>query len=1119
MIKHLLKKAMLLQFFLLFSCILFAQQKTVTGKIIDVDGKPIPGVTVSIKGSTVSTATDDNGVFSIVVPANESVLKFSSATFLYQEVTVGAKTTLYITLQRDAKQIDEVVVIGYGQQKARAVTGAVSSVNLKKLEDLPVASITEMLRGQVPNLNVNGGSTRPGAFATVTIRQQFALGKDNGGPTPIIVIDDVIQLDATVNPNAPSMDRLNQLDLSEIESITVLRDASAAIYGARGSQGAIVVKTKRGKAGAPRLTYSGKFETNDAVSHSKVMNAQEYGIFSNRLNRQNASANQNVFFTPTEIAMMDTINYDWLKNDWRSAQSMQHSLNVSGGHDRATYFVGGSYFKQGANLGEQDYNRLTFRAGTEVKFNGGFKFAASLSGANTSLEKSFTKVSFTDGYSVGGEQNDYNVLLHMPKYVPWIYPVNGVMTYIAPPLGPSKPGAATGNSALNQYNYYNLLDNGSKTFNKQYNLNTNVSLTYEVPFVKGLSFRGNYSIQTTSGNSEQDMFAQFFSQLNNTTLTANQTANPQTYHLYTPTTVFGTPFLNRNNTRVTYDKNVSTIEQLNFYANYDRSFGDHSIGAVFVGERGKTTFDDEFLIYDNPVPGVYNGTSISAGTLNTSNSFTNKSVAGNMSYIGRLNYSFKNRYFLQGSFRSDASSHFAPENYWGFFPGVSAGWIISDEPFFNTKSINFLKLRGGLSKTGMDNIKAWKWLQLYDAATDKGMSFGSGGGLFTVGLTPGVTPNRNVKWDQTIQRNVGVDITLLKNRLSLSVDQYLNTTKDALTVLSGLNVPVSVGGAFAEENYSNIKWWGTELSATWNDFIGKVSYSIGVNYSMNGNEYLKVPEQPFNYPSVYAGKAIIGGSTIGPVYGYRTWKGTSSGDGMLRTDADLDGYWAYLTDLATKAGTTPLYNAGGAGISTRAGLKKGMLAYEDAAGNLNTTTNTIAGQNGQIVDDQDYVKLAKSSRSYGFATNLRVGYKSFNLLAQISTSWGGYNSLDRVKQGTASTNASWSQVSYLTDMYDSTDNPNGKYPNMFYYDNAYKQSDFWTISSFRCVVRSLSIGYTLPKAWLNKAKIGDAKLVLSGYNLWDLFNPYPNKYRNMYDAPNVGYPTLRTWALGVNVGF
>jgi hypothetical protein len=330
------------------------------------------------------------------------------------------------------------------------------------------------------------------------------------------------------------------------------------------------------------------------------------------------------------------------------------------------------------------------------------------------------------------------------------------------------------------------------------------------------------------------------------------------------------------------------------------------------------------------------------------------------------------------------------------------------------------------------------------------------------------------------------------------------------------NVPISVGGAFAELNFGAVDFWGTEVSATWNDRIGKVDYSIGMNFGLGGNEVKQYLDVPFNYPSTYAGKQREGYSLVSAQWGYRTWKQTSTGDGLLRTDADLDAYWAYLTDLATKAGTTPLYNAGGANISTRAGMKKGMLAYEDQAGALNATTQTIAGKNGQIVDDQDYVQLVKKNKSYGITTNLSVNYKSFSLLAQIATSWGGYNSMDRVKQGTASTNASWSQVSYLTDMYDSTDNPNGKYPNMFFYDNAYKTSDFWTMPSFRAVVRSLSIGYTLPKEWTNKLRISNAKFVLSGYNLWDLYNPYPGKYRNMYDPINVNYPTLRTWSLGVN---
>ncbi|HEU5164120.1 MAG TPA: TonB-dependent receptor plug domain-containing protein, partial [Chitinophagaceae bacterium] len=339
-------KLLLWFLFSLLSISAVAQERTVSGKVIDPEGKPIQGVTVKIKNNTISTVTNADGLFSIKVPSPESIITFSHISFVVFEKKAGIDDNVEIKLTAAEKSMDEVVVVGYGTQKQKNITGSVVSVSPKKLEDLPVASLTEMLRGQVPGLNVSGGSTRPGTMATLSIRQQFNWGKDGGGTIPLIIIDEVVQIDPATN--LPTLDKFNMLDLSEVESITVLRDASAAIYGARGSQGAIVVKTKKGKIGTPKITYSGKFEINDAVSHSKVMNAKQYGLFSNRLNRA-AGASQQAFFTPTEIVSMDSMNYDWLKNDWNSAGAMQHSLTVSGGSDKATYFAGGSYYRQGAN--------------------------------------------------------------------------------------------------------------------------------------------------------------------------------------------------------------------------------------------------------------------------------------------------------------------------------------------------------------------------------------------------------------------------------------------------------------------------------------------------------------------------------------------------------------------------------------------------------------------------------------------------------------------------------------------------------------------------------------------------------------------------------------------------
>lgn len=1089
----------------------FAQEREVTGQITDLEGKPIRGVTISVKGAAGNVISDVNGKYKLRAAKDQTIV-FTYVGFAAQEMKVGEQSSINVTLVPDDKKLDDVIVIGYGSQRQKNVTGSIVSVSPAKLADMPVATITEALRGQVPGLSVQGGSNRPGVLPTLSIRQQFNWGKDGGNTIPLIVIDDVIQVDPQTGLS--SLERFNMLDVSEVESITVLRDAAAAIYGYRASQGAIVIKTKRGKSGVPRISYSGKFQTMDAVSHGKVMNAHEYGVFANRFGRA-LGWNDKSYFSDEELERMKSLNYDWLGNDWERSNAMQHSLNVSGGSERATFFTGGSYYSQGANLGTQDYNRYTFRAGTDVTVASNLKFAATIAANSSNIEKSFTKISINDGsYGVGGEQNDYSMLLHMPKYIPWIYNIGGEDSYVSPALGPNKLGNVRGNNALSNWNYYALRDNGSKTTTKTFGYNANFSLQYELPFIKGLSAKMNYAIQSYSNNTEQVMLP--------ITLYRNGQGNAMDRHLY-DSADWDKPVVNDANSRVSYSNTTGTTEQINFFVNYDRSFGDHNIAAVFSGERAKNVWEDRAQLYEKPIVGGYNGTSVSAGTLNPNNTITYRQENGTLSYLGRVSYNYRSKYLFQFLFRQDANSKFAPANYWGFFPSVSAGWVISDENFFrdNISWVNFLKFRASVGKTGNDNVKPWRWMQLYKAETDKGMAFGDNGGGLTNGITPEVSPNPDIRWDRTIQRNFGIDFSVLNRRLSVSVDQYFNTSSDVLTDMSGaIGVPISVGGAFAEQNYSGIKAWGTEISATWKDKIaGKVDYSVGMNFGIGNNEITKYFDQPFGYPSEMTTEKRVGQSTFSPEWGFKTWKQTSGGDGILRTDEDIDAYWAYLTDLANKsgvAGAAPQY----LDISDKSGMKKGMLAYEDVAGDLDDVNETYGGPNGVIKEEQDFATLKKNNRSYGVATNLSFSYKGITLQAQILTSWGGLNRLDYLKQGTSSSQAMWAQPVYLNDMFDPTDNPNGKYPNLAYYEDfGGARSDFFSLSSFRCYVRSLSIGYTLPKSLVSRARLESARFYLTGNNLWDFYNPYPNKYRNMYDAPNAGYPTLRTWALGVNLGF
>jgi len=1082
-----------------------AQNVTVTGKVTDKEtGKPVEGVSVKVKNNTAGTQTNAEGSFSISVPSPESILTFSSVGFNYYETKAGSGS-LSIGMTPTNSKLDEVVVIGYGSQRRTAVTGSVATVDMEKIEEIPVATITEAIKGQVPGVNVIGGSERPGATPYLTIRQNFGFSKDGFTPLPLIIIDDIIQVDP--NTGFPSMDVLNNLNPNEVESITFIKDGTAAIYGARAAQGAVIVKTKRGKIGPPKISYAGKFQANDAVSFGKTMTAYEHGIFANRYGRA-AGWNNNQFFTDGELTSMKSLNYDWLKEGWKAAGSMQHALTVSGGSDRATYFAGASYFTQSANLGSQDYNKYTFRTGTEIKVTNGLKLAATVSAFNSTVEKSFTKISINDGaYASGSEQTDYAVLAHMPKYIPWQYSVNGVTEYTSPILGPHRiQNTAVGQNNIAGWNYFALLNNGSFTKDDNQGYNATFSLQYDVPFVKGLALKGTYGINYSTQNNDQAMLG--------IKLAAITNAPAPGYHLYSDSSTFNVG-INNNRSTVRFGDVINKAQQGNFFITYDNKFGLHNFSAMASVEKAVQNYQKKFLIYDVPIYGAFNGSSPSAGTLNTSNSYVYKTDAGSLGYLGRFNYDYDGKYLIQFVFRTDASTKFAPDNYWGFFPGVSAGWVASRESWFRDKVnfINYLKIRGSVGKTGKDNLKAFRWMQTYAYAADKALGFGNSGGLLVAGLTPDASPNPLLTWDENVRKNIGLDVALLKNRLSLTFDKYWDHQSRLFTQLaSAVGIPISVGGGFAEQNFAEVKSYGYEVSVNWKDQKKNFSYEIGINFGSGNNEVIKWYDVPFDYPSKIGTKQ--GYSTIRPTYGFLTWKGTSAGDGLLRTDADIDAYWNYLTDLATKAGTTPSYLS----ITQKSAMKKGMLAYQDLAGNLDATNAKIAGPDGRVTTDQDYTELASNRGLQGFTTNLGFSWKGISLNTQIATSWGGYNRIDYVKQGTSSGQMFWSHESYLNDMFDDVDNPNGKYPNLFYGDS-YINSDFWRVSSFRSFVRSLAFGYTLPKNISSKLKLESLKISLAGFNLWDFGNPYPDKYRNMYDDPQVPYPTLRTWSLGINAGF
>ena len=655
------------------------QQGIVKGTVVDELGEPVIGANVKVVGTTVGAITDLDGVFSVNVPVGGK-LEISFIGYVTQVVTVPAGRNIKITLKEDSELLDEVVIVGYGTQRVKDLTGAATNVKMEDIPDIPGSSIIDALSGQVVGLSVTQSDGRPGSTGSFKVRQpmSFSEGNSESFNQPLIVIDDVVQVDEN---GEPSMVAFNMLNQSEIESMTVLKDASAAVYGSRASSGVILVKTKRGSVGAPKISYSGKLDFADAVSHAKTMSAYELGIFTNRLYNQTDVVNGNdnnayYKYSLAELDAMKNLNYNWLDEAWHSSVSHRHSLTVNGGSEKVTFFAGINYQKQDTNLGDvQDYNKWTFRAGGEVKVTSGLKLSATMSGYNS--DKVGNNIQTNVGAGPWGNQiasRDYAMLNHMPKYIPWetsIYDeVSGDTKsyYVSPWGGPqildTKPDASVSGTSV--WNYFAEEASKSRSFDKTNGYSANFSLTYDVPFIKGLNLKGTYAI--SYNNSHSNLVGGYY------TLARAGNTNQPDMHLLGDHTEwglinFGDPNgdnLDKKPT-VKYAKTTSKSEQYSFAISYSRIFGKHDIAATAVVERAEGEGDDLSQLYRG-MGLSYGGTSATAGTLSSdaTSTYYRKYESGSLSYIGRASYKYANRYLAQFVFRSDASTKFAPENYWAF---------------------------------------------------------------------------------------------------------------------------------------------------------------------------------------------------------------------------------------------------------------------------------------------------------------------------------------------------------------------------------------------------------------------------------------------------------------------
>jgi len=1087
-----------------------AQDQVVKGQVVDENGEPVIGASVTLASDkSKGTVTDFDGNYQLSVPKGGKIT-ITYIGYMPQTIKPGGKTQLQV----DSQSLEEVVVVGYGSQKKAHLTGSVSTVEMDDIQDLANGGLATSLSGLVNGLSVSGGDARPGENARLSIRDVGSLGEiGSTAQQPLFVIDGYIYPnDVKVGNTYQNLgaEAFNNLDPSEVESISVLKDASAAVYGARAANGVILVTTKKGKMGKPSISYSGNFGFTDEVSRPNMLSAYDYGRLYNAVvaaDPTNTSLNHTTaLFQADELEAMKSLNYDLLDKYWETGFTMRHAVNVSGATDKVNYFGGISYFKQDGNLGKLDYDRWNYRAGIDVKISDHLSANLSVSGDYGKKNKPMLKVGGTS------EEKDYNLMLTRPLYIP--EEVDG--NYI-PAYGPSNSARVQNQN----YSFAVLQNNGDYTRTMTSNTNINASLSYDFGWSKilnGLKLRFSYSksISTDKNN-------QFGSSYTLYQMTRRYGSGS---HLYTTTSGDDPTFdylnasnfnaLNLNNGDVLSRQMIRTDNyQMNFTAQYQRKFGKHDISALFSIEKSEAESELTYASKTKPYE-FTTGQDNSVKDGSEEDAQFRRSESGTLSYIGRINYVYADRYLFEFLLRSDASTKFAPSNYWGTFPAISAGWVVSEEPWFqksnSLKFIDFLKIRASWGLTGRDNLTPWQWMQIYAQDANRGVVFGENsdsGSRITINKNNSAI-NPDVHWDKSYKTNIGIDFQVLNKRLAVNFDYYFEKNREMLMNIVQ-SVPATVGTQSASTNIGEMNSWGWELGITWRDKIGKdFKYRIGINTGYHDNEVLMMDfEDQYIYRQIQQG----GRTDIG------TWGMQCIG--MFRSFQDIEEYFAK-------------YNITSYMGMTKDKVRPGMLIYKDVRGAYDETTGTYAGPDGIVDKDNDQVCLSNRSNPYGFTVNLHGDWKGLAITAQFGASWGGYTTLPSAAIGVPSSSnlefynmpSFWNPDNMYSyqDVYDGSGNLVVKknidayYPNLAYGINS-TTSSFWRISAASVRLSRLTLAYTLPNNWFKSVGIKNVRINITGQNILNFYNPYPDKFTNPMAGTYGNYPNLRKWDVGVNMSF
>ena len=961
--------------------------RQVTGKVVTETGEPLVGAVIVVKGTNVGTTTDAKGNFTIKVADNNAVLVVSFVNYDKKEISVGATDNLKIALKVQNNELNQVVVVGYGTQKKRDLTGSVSSISAKDLENGPNDQFGYAIEGKAAGVQVIRASGQPQAGFSIRVRGTSSI---TSGSDPLYIVDGV----QTYNTS--------EINPADIENITVLKDASsAAIYGSSGANGVVIITTKRGRNQKLKLNYTATMTMSSAWKKMDVLNADQFKTLATEMGANTDWSKANA-------------NTNWQNEIFRNAVSQNHQLSATGGNEKTSYYLSGSFNDQNGIVLNNSLQRTTLKANIDHQLMKALKVG--------------TSISYDSWKDIDVPENDRNgVITRLYTTIPNI----GIRDATNPVMYARSP-------------FINDLENPVSTVYQPQHLNTNSRLhgnVYaEVDIIKGLKFKSMLGLENSNGKftSYQDALQTRYGK----SMDGLASENTYKYDYWT-------------------SENTAT---------YNTKIKEHAINVLggFIISREKT---------DNLYKSSHDFSAAPAGSTNVDDGAT-KSIPtpyfvqkSHESFIGRVNYTYNDKYYLTSNFRADGSGQFSDQNKWGFFPSFSGGWRLSKEELFkDATNLSELKLRAGWGLVGNDRAQPYAWYGLVDT-----MSKYLIGGRTLTAYTPSTLENKSLKWEKTAQLDIGLDIGLFNNRILFTADYYEKKTND---MLLSVPTPTSTGFGSALQNAGSMENKGLEFQlSTKNIATSNLTWNSDFNISFNKNKVINI-----------VGNTIHTGA-INPA-------GDAFNTAIVQEGQPLGSFYGKIFQ----------------GVDAATGMAKFM-------------------KNGSGEDSVGIIGNANPKYVFGFNNTIR--YKNWSLDVFFQGVQGNQifnatrvltESMALVMNQSASVVNRWKHAGDITNMPKATPND---------WSNATPSTRFIEDGSY-VRLKALTISYNLTSASLSKYKVSRCLVYLTAQNLFTFtnytgFDPEVSAFSvksasatNQNTAPGVDYgtyPQSRSFILGLNLSF